>query len=130
VHYPGQENRVVTELNLFKYETDVLSFREGQEIFKEGEPGDVMYIIRQGMVQIWAGNMVLATLRDGDIFGEMALIDNKPRSATAVALSDCKVLPVDAERFTFLVQETPYFALEVLRIMAERLRAMNQRQRF
>ncbi|HEU5100134.1 MAG TPA: Crp/Fnr family transcriptional regulator [Roseiflexaceae bacterium] len=58
----------------------------------------------------------------GGIVGEMALIDDRPRSATAVAATDCRLVPIDERRFTFLVQQTPMFALAVMRVMAERLR--------
>jgi CRP-like cAMP-binding protein len=57
----------------------------------------------------------------------MALIDNSPRSATAIAKTDCKVVPLDQRRFQFLVQETPFFALQVMTIMATRLRHANSR---
>jgi CRP/FNR family transcriptional regulator, cyclic AMP receptor protein len=59
------------------------------------------------------------------IFGEMALIDNAPRSATAVAVSDAKLVSVSEKQFLFLISNTPYFALNVMRVMARRLRTAN-----
>jgi CRP-like cAMP-binding protein len=59
--------------------------------------------------------------------GEMALIDSQPRSATAVALTDCSLAVIDEKRFLFMVHETPFFALDIMRILAERLRQMNAR---
>ena len=56
----------------------------------------------------------------------MAMIDGAPRTATAVARSDCKLFPVDEKRFQFLVQQTPYFAIEVMRVLAGRLRRVDQ----
>ena len=61
------------------------------------------------------------------IFGEMALIDDEPRSATVIARTDCRLLEVDRRRFEFMVSETPYFALAVMRVMADRLRKANAR---
>ena len=72
------------------------------------------------------GNRVLETLPQYSIFGEMALIDANPRSATAVAASDVKLVPVNEKQFLFLISNTPHFALNVMRIMARRLRAMNK----
>jgi CRP/FNR family transcriptional regulator, cyclic AMP receptor protein len=69
---------------------------------------------------------VLEALSDYAIFGEMALIDSAPRSATAVAVSDTKLVPVGEKQFLFLISHTPHFALNVLRVMARRLRASNR----
>jgi CRP-like cAMP-binding protein len=71
------------------------------------------------------GNRVLETLPQYSIFGEMALIDNAPRSATAIAASNAKLVPVSEKQFLFLISNTPYFALNVMRVMAQRLRAAN-----
>ena len=81
-----------------------------------------MYVIEEGEVNIVLGEKVINSLRQGEIFGEMALIDRKRRSASAVAKSDCRVAPVSEKRFIFLVQEHPYFSLQVMRVLAERLR--------
>jgi CRP-like cAMP-binding protein len=67
------------------------------------------------------------TVGEGGIIGEMGLIDRGPRSATAIAKTDCKLVPLNEQRFTFMVQETPNFALQVMRIMADRLRRMDAR---
>ena len=71
------------------------------------------------------GNRLLGTLSDHDIFGEMALIDTAPRSATAIAATDVKLVPVGEKQFLFLVSRTPYFALKIMRVLARRLRAQN-----
>src|SRR5262249_41849162 len=60
------------------------------------------------------------------IFGGMALIDSEPRSATAVAITDVELVPVSEKQFLFLVTQTPYFALRVMRILAQRLRMTNK----
>ena len=68
---------------------------------------------------------MMADLAADSIFGEMALIDNEPRSATAVAITDVELVPISEKQFLFLVSQTPYFALKVMRILAQRLRATN-----
>lgn len=97
----------------------------GAVIFAAGEPGECMYVLRSGEARIEAGGAEVDRVGAGDILGEMALLDHGPRSATAVAETDCELAPIDARRFVFLVQETPYFALEVMKVLADRLRRMN-----
>jgi|SRR5580692_3651100 CRP/FNR family cyclic AMP-dependent transcriptional regulator len=103
----------------------VRDFKAGEVIFKEGEPGTEFFVIQSGKVDIQLGNRLLGTLGDHDIFGEMALIDPAPRSATAIAKTDVKVVPVAEKQFLFLVGRTPHFALNVMRTLARRLRAQN-----
>ena len=102
------------------------SFKAGETIFREGDPADELYVIQEGRVGVQTGNRLLDTLDSKTIFGEMALVDNSPRSAAAVAITDVKLVPVSERQFLFLVSETPYFALNVMRLMARRLRATNQ----
>jgi CRP/FNR family cyclic AMP-dependent transcriptional regulator len=116
----------MSTINLFRYETDLIAFNEGQVIFSEGEDGDTMYVIREGLVDLTSGQQRVASLSENEFFGEMALIDKKPRSATAVAATDCRVLPVNQKRFLYMVQETPFFAIEVMTTMCERIRRLNQ----
>lgn len=112
-------------ISLFRNATDCESFSAGQVIFQEGQPGDVMYAVTEGEVDILIHNKIINTVEPGGILGEMALIDTKPRSATAIARTDCKLVPISEKRFTFLVQQTPHFALQVMRVMADRLRRIN-----
>ena len=107
---------------------NIVSFKAGENIFEEGQPGDAMYVVVTGMVRIKVGGKVTTTISDGGIFGEMAILENIERSATAVAFSDCQIAKLDQRRFLFMVQETPMFALEVMKVMANRLREMNLRR--
>jgi CRP-like cAMP-binding protein len=91
-------------------------------VFKEGDSGDEMYGIVEGAIQLRAGDRVIRTLEVDDVFGEMALVDSSPRSATAVATTDTVLAVIDRHRFLFLVQETPMFALQVMSAMADRVR--------
>ena len=97
-------------------------YAAGKTIFSKGDPGFDMYAIVDGEVTILADGSHIATLTQGAIFGEMALIDNSPRMADAVAKTDCELAIVDERQFLFLVHETPMFALHVMAVMAERLR--------
>ena len=100
-------------------------FKAGDVIFRQGDPAQELFIIQSGEVEIRLGNRVLETLPQYSIFGEMALIDSAPRSATAIAASDAKLVPVGEKQFLFLISNTPHFALNVMRVMARRLRAAN-----
>lgn len=109
-------------LELFKRESDVRTFQAGDTIFAEGDAGDSMFGVLEGEVAIQKSGHVLETVGIGGLFGEMSLIDESPRSATAVAVTQCKVAALGRKRFTFLVQQTPYFALEIMHVLAVRLR--------
>jgi CRP-like cAMP-binding protein len=109
-------------MNLLRGEKDVRRFTAGQPVFVEGAAPDGMYSVLEGEVEILMNGKVRETVQAGGIFGELALLDDHPRSATAVARTDCAIAVVNAKRFQMLVQQTPYFALEVMRVMAERLR--------
>jgi CRP-like cAMP-binding protein len=97
-------------------------FQAGTTIFMEGTPGDVVYVIMDGEVEVLARNKLLDVLRPGDILGEMALIDAQSRSATAVARTACRMAVIDEKRFLYMVQQTPLFSLHVMRVLAQRLR--------
>lgn len=101
---------------------DAEAFAAGQVIFETGTVGEVMYAVQQGEVDIWRDGKLLETVNPGSIFGEMALIDSKPRSATAIAKTSCKLVAVDKKRFNFLVQQNPFFALNVMQVLTNRLR--------
>jgi len=115
----------VTTINLFKNEKDSLSIPAGRSIFFTGQTGDVMYVVIEGEVEIMVNNQLVETIREGGIFGEMALLDEEPRSADAIAKTDCKLATVNEKRFLYLVHNTPYFSIEIMRVMANRLRREN-----
>lgn len=101
-------------------------YAPGEIIFAEGDPGDKMYVIRSGEVEILIDGTVLEVLTPGGIFGEMALIDGSPRVATARAKTACEVAPLSEKTFLFLVHETPFFAIAVMRTLVGRLRRMDE----
>jgi CRP/FNR family transcriptional regulator, cyclic AMP receptor protein len=107
-------------------EIEALPFKAGSVIFREGDDARELFVIKSGEVRIQIGNRTVTELGADSIFGEMALIDNEPRSATAIALTDAELVPVSEKQFLFLVSQTPYFALKVMRVLAQRLRATNK----
>jgi CRP/FNR family cyclic AMP-dependent transcriptional regulator len=107
---------------LFRHETELETLVAGQTLFNEGEKGDLMYVLMSGTVMILIRGRLLETAEVGAMVGEMAMIDEAPRSATVIAKTDCKFLPIDRKRFNFLVQQTPNFAVHVMRVIADRLR--------
>jgi CRP/FNR family transcriptional regulator, cyclic AMP receptor protein len=105
----------------------VLDYKAGDVIFRQGDPATELYVIKSGTVRIQLGDRLLDTLSEYNIFGEMALVDGAPRSATAIAESDVQLVPVGEKQFLFLVSRTPYFALNLMRVMTRRLRAADDR---
>jgi CRP/FNR family cyclic AMP-dependent transcriptional regulator len=101
---------------------DAKSYRKGEIIFERGQPAECMYVVADGEVEISLEGRSMDVLGREGIFGEMALITNEPRSATATARSDCRLVEIPEKHFLYLVAETPHFALEVMRVLAHRLR--------
>ena len=105
----------------------VQTFARGQSIFCEGQQGNTMYVVLEGEVDLMVNDQLVEKVGPGGVLGEMALVDAAPRSATAVARNNCKLMYITQKRFSFLVQQTPDFALQIMRVMAGRLRHMDQR---
>lgn len=111
------------KFNILKYAGNPVKFEAGSVIFKKGDPGDSMYAIAEGNVDIVAQGKTVDELNDGDIFGEMSLINGEARSADAFAKTDCSLVCIDESSFLFMTENTPRFALQVMRLVTERLRA-------
>jgi CRP/FNR family transcriptional regulator, cyclic AMP receptor protein len=111
---------------LLRPEVPTRSFATGDTIFKEGDRGDEFFVIVSGKVEIRSGSRRLETLGPKGIFGEMALIDDSPRSATVTALTGVTVAPIKEMQFLFLVKHMPTFALKVMRVLANCLRRQNK----
>ena len=112
--------------HMFRHDDSAYDVKAGTLIFEEGDVADGFYVVLGGNIDVSVRGYLLATLNEGELFGEMSLIDSRPRSASAVARTDSRLVKVDEKRFLFLVSQTPYFALSVMRLMAERLRAMDE----
>jgi CRP/FNR family transcriptional regulator, cyclic AMP receptor protein len=101
------------------------SFEAGEKVFLEDDTGSGMYLVRSGRIDIITYGTVLENVRAGGIFGEMALIDDGPRSAAAIATEASEVISIDKPTFLALICEQPEFALHVMRLLTARLRKMN-----
>jgi CRP-like cAMP-binding protein len=100
-------------------------FEPEQRIFTQDDEGAVMYAVRSGKVAIMASGAVLESIGPNGVFGEMALIDGSPRSATAIAREPTELAVINERAFLYLVERNPGFALELLRRLTKRLRRMN-----
>ena len=110
-------------IQMFKDSDTGMVFTAGARIFSEGDdPAGLMFVVVDGEVDILAKGALVDTIGPGSCLGEVGLVDKGPRTATAVARTDCRLEPIDARRFEFMVQQTPYFALEMLETLAARLR--------
>ena len=106
-------------------------FRAGRTIFRKGDAGDVAYVIQSGTVeiarQVADQRRVIASLAAGEIFGEMALIDGKPRMADAIAVTDVTVLAIPVDQFEQKVKEAEPFIRALLRMFVKNLRVMTEK---
>ena len=112
-------------LGLFRSEENVVTVKAGDDLFRKGDPGKAMYVVLSGELRIGDGNKVFEQLAPGGLVGEMALIDHVPRAATVTATTDSTLAEIDEKRFLFLTQQTPSFALNVMRVLSQRLRRMD-----
>jgi len=109
----------------FKPEEMVRSFTKNSIIFCEGEPGEELFIIQKGSVKIvkitGTNEILLAVLKTGDIFGEMALLESKPRAAGAVAYEDCQLMAVNRENFQQMIKAQPQLIARLTTLLSERI---------
>jgi CRP-like cAMP-binding protein len=115
------------KLEMFAVEDNPRVCEAGEKIFQAYDMGAEMYVVLEGEVELTIGDRVVEKLGPGEPFGEMALIDQAPRVATAIAKTPCKLAVISEKRFLFMVQTTPHFALRIMKVMADRLRRMNER---
>jgi CRP-like cAMP-binding protein len=112
-----------TTTNLFRHIKDPISYAEGEHIFHQDDPADSMFAVIEGEVNIFVQGRLVRACGPGEIFGEMGLIEHQPRLGDAVAKTACKLAKVNEDRFNYMVQQTPNFALTVMRVLSERLRS-------
>ncbi len=111
----------------FRNARDTVSLKAGQHLFREGQPGEAMYVMLDGMADVVVGETLVELAGPGTLLGEMALVDASKRSATVIARSACRFVSIDTRQFDLLIREEPAFARHVMQVMAERLRRMNER---
>jgi len=113
--------------DLFRHDENPATLAEGQKLFSAGEAAQDMYVLLEGSVAIRVGNQVVESAGPGALLGEMAMIEDAPRVATVVARTPCRLARIDRARFNYMIQQNPFFAVHVMRVLVERLRSMNQR---
>ena len=113
-------------LTLFGHETETRKLKPGDLLFHKGEKADALYIVKAGQLDIFDGDVVFETVGEGGIIGEMALVDQSPRSASVKALTAAEVIPVDQKRFLWMVSQTPFFSIRVMRVLTARLRKTDE----
>ena len=117
------------ELQALRLITQERRFAAGQEIFREGAPGDGVYFVKSGLVEISAGaenKKVFSRLGEGEFFGEMAVIELRPRSATASAAQETEVFFLPRGEILSFIERSPAFAFALLQQISNRLREFNQ----
>ncbi len=117
----------VATVSAFQKDVEPLTYSAGDLIFKAGEVGEVMYGIVEGEVELQVNGVVVEVIRQGDVFGEGALVQpTYVRASNAIARTDCTLAVLDKNRFLFAIQNTPMFAIELMRSFSDRLRRMKQ----
>lgn len=112
-------------VKLFQSQSQSVLYPAGTVIFEAGQTGHEMYGILAGEVALSLHGKVLETLNQGDVFGEGALVQpDGSRYTTAIAKTDCTLACMNREHFLFAIQETPLFALEIVRSLSDRLRRL------
>jgi CRP-like cAMP-binding protein len=114
---------------LVRHADKTIQVPRGQVVFSEGDSARVLYAVKRGRVQVSIDGQVVEEIVEGGVFGEMSLIDERSRSATATAVDDTELVPVDREQFDRIVQLNPFLARSFMRLLADRLSAMNERLR-
>jgi len=124
------ESEIIDPGFLFRHgeAQNIINIQPGQAVFRAGDKGGVMYVLMEGTATVLVGGSVVEEAGPGALFGEMGLIDQaEKRSATVIARTACKLVPVDIDRFHQLVRRTPQFASYVMKSVVGRLRRMNAR---
>ncbi|WP_413175806.1 cyclic nucleotide-binding domain-containing protein [Anabaena azotica] len=111
----------VATISIFQKQPDPKAFSSGEIIFEEGQSGDFMYGILEGEVEILVNDKVVETIQAGEVFGAGVLVGIKQRTYTAIAKTNCKLAFIDEYSFLFVIQETPMFAIQVMKSYSERL---------
>jgi CRP/FNR family cyclic AMP-dependent transcriptional regulator len=113
--------------DLFRHDSNTVQLAAGETLFRTGDTASEMFVLLEGTLDIMVGDQVVEASSSGALIGEMALIDNTPRTATVVGKTPCRLARIDQRRFHFLIQQNPFFATHVMKVLADRLRNMNQR---
>ena len=103
-----------------------LNYAAGSVIFNKGDPGECMYVVQSGIIEMVIGDRIVEVCGANEAIGFLSIIDDAPRSSTARVKEACEVSVIDRRRFRFMVDEVPNFALYIMGAMARRIRGMGQ----
>jgi CRP-like cAMP-binding protein len=112
--------------DLFSRETDPIRLSAGEILFREGDPADAMFVLLDGSINVTVGGKVVEIARRGAVLGEMALIDHSLRGATLTAAEPSTLAKIDERRFQRLIQQNPFFATHIMKVLADRIRQMDE----
>jgi CRP-like cAMP-binding protein len=112
--------------DLFSHETNPVRLAPGDVLFRAGDPPDGMFVLLEGGLDILLGDKIVEQSTRGAILGEMALIDQSPRGATVVAREASSLARLDGMRFQRLISQNPFFAMHVMKVLADRIRHMDE----
>jgi CRP-like cAMP-binding protein len=115
------------QIHLFDKDQESERFSAGQTVFKAGDSGEHMFAVLEGEVDIIIHGKTVETVGPGGVFGEMALVEERPRIAAAVVRTNARLVSIDRKRFMNVVQHNPFFALQLMTVMAGRLRRMDEK---
>jgi len=110
------------KFGLFRHAANSITYPPHATVFREGEEGHVMYAIKRGSVAVLVEGKKVDTLGEDEVFGEMALLEHRTRSATVMTLTETELIEIDEAQFYILVRQNPHFALQLMRLLSERLR--------
>jgi CRP-like cAMP-binding protein len=123
----GRKHRTDIDMRAFaKSAGATVRVSPGGIVFSKGEMGDCMFIVQSGVIDMKIGDTVIETIGANEALGFMSMIDDKPRSSTAVARENCELSQIDARTFRFMVDEVPNFAAYIMGVLARRIRGMSQ----
>jgi CRP/FNR family transcriptional regulator, cyclic AMP receptor protein len=115
----------VKTIEIYQQSPSPVHYKAGEIIFSQGEEGHVMYGVISGEVEMLLNGKVIETIKTGDVFGEGALIhQDQRRASTAIAKTDCILGFLDQKHFLFAIQQTPMFAIEIMRSYSDRFRRL------
>ena len=116
VQIPGEDLAQISQI------TEEVNFEDGEAIFEEGQLGDALFMIVEGQVRVHRGSRLIAELGEGECFGEMAILDSSPRSASVTAAADVGCLRIEREDFYDIMAEKPEISQGIIKGLTRRLR--------
>ena len=114
----------------FREEKSFKKFTDGQVVFNQGDEGDYMYAVVTGEVEMRVKDKFVTSVRENEFFGEMAVLDDQPRSATAHAMGATTLAVITKERFMEMLNEDHDFSIQIIRVLINRLRAETKMKEF